>query len=171
MQDDQTFGRVSVTRRIAVPVTTIFRVLADPGQHAALDGSGMVQGPEHPHPITAVGQVFVMRMDNPHLGAYEMDNHVVEFAPPHAIAWQPVAGRGHPDHGTADASWHQVWGYRLQPDGAHATLVTETFDCTRSPEYARADMAGGRHWIPAMTRTLEHLDEICTRATEVADRG
>lgn len=168
MNDDQVFGQVSVSRRIAAPAAAIFEVLADPAQHAALDGSGMVRGPEDPAPITGIGQVFVMRMDNPHLGPYEMDNHVVEFAPDRAIAWEPVAGRGHPDHGTCEESWHHIWGYRLEPDGTQAALVTETFDCSRSPQEARTDMSGGRHWIPAMTRTLERLDEICTRGRDLA---
>jgi hypothetical protein len=29
------------------------------------------------------------------------------------------------------------WGYELSPDGPSATLVTETFDCSRSPEELR----------------------------------
>lgn len=171
MQDEQDFGRVSVSRRIAAPAATIFRVLADPAQHAALDGSGMVRASMHPTLITAAGQVFVIQMENRALGVYEMDNHVVEFSADRAIAWEPVAGRGHPDHGTADESWHHVWGYRLEPNGPDATLVTEIFDCTRSPQDARDDMDGGRYWVPAMTCTLERLDEICTRVQDVADRG
>lgn len=35
---------VVVSRRIEAPAEEIFRILADPGQHSDLDGSGMLRG-------------------------------------------------------------------------------------------------------------------------------
>jgi len=32
---------------------------------------------------------------------------------------------------------HHQWIYELTPDGPDATIVTETYDCTRAPEWLR----------------------------------
>jgi hypothetical protein len=152
---------VEVSRRIAAPADVVFGVLADPRRHAELDGSGMVRGVVSAGAIADVGDTFVMQMHYSALGDYEMINHVVEFEPDRRIAWEPEAGRNHPDAGQPHSRWGQRWGYTLEPDGAAATVVTETYDCSSIPEQERATMDDGRAWIPEMTATLERLARIC----------
>jgi len=106
-----------------------------------------------------------MRMYYSEHGNYEMNNHVVEFEQDRRIGWEPEAGRGHPDtapDSTAAARWGHRWSFELTPDGPDATIVTETYDCSRAPEEERADMDNGRVWIESMAGTLERLDRACT---------
>lgn len=116
--------------------------------------------------ISGVGDVFVMKMHFPHLGDYEMNNHVVEYEPDRRIGWEPEAGRGHPAASTdsqESARWGHRWSYQLTPDGPDATIVTEIYDCSRAPEHERARMDNGKVWAEAMTETLARLDALCTR--------
>jgi hypothetical protein len=156
---------VTVSRRIEAPAESIFRILADPARHPDLDGSGMLRSVVTNRVISAVGDVFIMRMFFERLGEYEMNNRVVEFAPGRRIAWEPEPGRGHPDaagSGAAVAKWGHRWAFDLEPDGEHATVVTEIYDCSTVPEVNRRQMDNGRMWIPSMTATLERLDGLCT---------
>jgi hypothetical protein len=153
---------VAVSRRIEAPAADIFPILADPGRHLDLDGSGMLRGAVTEAVVSQVGDVFVMRMYYSEHGFYEMNNHVVEYEQDRRIAWEPESGRGHPEAGTSDARWGHRWGYELAPDGPGATVVTQTYDCSRAPEEERVGMADGRIWIESMTRTLERLDELST---------
>jgi hypothetical protein len=84
-----------------------------------------------------------MKMFFPHLGDYEMNNHVVEYEPDRRIGWEPEAGRGHPGAAPDNpdsARWGQRWSYQLTPDGPGATIVTEIYDCSQAPEDERAGM-------------------------------
>jgi hypothetical protein len=157
---------VTVSRRIGAPAHDIFQVLADPARHLEFDGSESLRGAGSAGMIAGTGDVFVMKMYYPHLGDYEMNNHVVEYEPDRRIGWEPEAGRGHPDAAPDSpgwARWGQRWSYQLTPDGPDATIVTEIYDCSRAPEKARAGMDNGRVWIDAMARTLERLDALCAR--------
>jgi hypothetical protein len=156
---------VEVSRRICAPAHDIFQILADPARHQELDGSESLRGAVSVATITGVGDVFVMKMYYPHLGDYEMNNHVVEYESDRRIGWEPEAGRGHPSAGpdSADpARWGQRWSYQLTPDGPDATIVTEIYDCSQAPPEERAGMDNGRVWIESMTKTLERLDALCT---------
>ena len=126
---------VRVSKRIGAPAAVIFRVLADPGRHVELDGSGMLRGPVTTAPVSGVGDAFIMRMYFSELGNYEMNNHVVEYELDRRIGWEPEPGRGHPDAaaGRGGIRWGQRWSYELVPDGADATIVTEIYDCSRAP--------------------------------------
>jgi uncharacterized protein YndB with AHSA1/START domain len=150
---------VTVSRRIAAPASDVFRVLADPAAHPALDGSRMLRDGAPAAAITGVGEVFTMKMHVAHLGDYEMDNHVVEFAQDRRIGWEPAAGRGHPQRGSREG--HR-WTFILEPDGPGATVVTESYDCSAASRELRDAVANGTQWIPAMTATLERLDQLCT---------
>ncbi|HEY6481003.1 MAG TPA: hypothetical protein VIZ00_13295 [Streptosporangiaceae bacterium] len=150
---------VRVSRRIAASASTIFGVLTDPVRHLDLDGSQMLRGAVTTAPVTAVGDVFVMKMYFAALGNYEMNNRVVEYERDRRIGWEPAAGRGHPEDGGA---WGQRWAYELTPDGADATVVTEIYDCSRVAAADRAGMDNGRVWMDSMAETLERLDRICT---------
>jgi hypothetical protein len=150
---------VTVSRRIGAPAHDIFRILADPGRHSDLDGSGMLRGPAADTVISGVGDVFVMKMHYAALGDYEMNNHIVEYELDRRIGWEPEAGRGHP--GRSENRWGHRWSYELTPDGPHATIVTEIYDCSRAPEEQRVGMDNGNGWIETMTRTLERLEGLC----------
>jgi RNA polymerase sigma-70 factor, ECF subfamily len=164
---DEDCPPVAVSRRICAPAHDIFQVLANPARHHEFDGSESLRGAPSPAIVSGVGDVFVMKMYYPHLGDYEMNNHVVEYEPDRRIGWEPAAGRGHPSaapDGADPARWGQRWSYRLTPDGPGATIVTEIYDCSRAPAEERAGMDNGRVWIGSMTETLERLDALCTRS-------
>jgi hypothetical protein len=166
---------VAVSRRICAPAQDIFRVLANPVRHPEFDGSQSLRGAGSVAVISAVGDVFVMKMYFPHLGDYEMNNHVVEYEQDRRIGWEPEAGRGHPDaapDGSEPARWGHRWSYQLTPDGPDATVVTEIYDCSRAPEEERAEMDNGNIWAEAMAETLERLDALCIRqGTRLPDQA
>jgi|1186.fasta_scaffold210493_2 hypothetical protein len=174
MSDDEA-APVAVSRRIAAPAGEIFSILADPGRHRELDGSGMVRAVVSGDLIRGVGDVFVMAMRHPALGDYEMDNHVVVYEPDRSIGWAPRPGRGHPagagdapappQHPDADYPLLPIghrWIFELTPDGPDATLVTEIYDCSRAPEQTRVSVRNGAAWLSSMRRTLERLERLCT---------
>jgi uncharacterized protein YndB with AHSA1/START domain len=88
---------ITASRRIDAPAGEIFEILADPGRHRELDGSGMLREVVSGTAISADGDVFVMKMYFEEYGEYHMINHVVEFEPERRIGWEPEAGRGHPE--------------------------------------------------------------------------
>jgi hypothetical protein len=157
---------VVVARQINAPAAEIFQVLADPARHVEIDGSGMLRGAASSMPISGIGDVFVMKMYYSQLGDYEMNNHVVEYELDRRLGWEPEAGQGHPNAAPANSEqrrWGQRWSFALTPVGRDATIVTETYDCSRAPEEQRVGMDNGRVWVESMTETLERLDALCTR--------
>lgn len=153
---------VSVTRRIPAPAPEIFAVLADPACHREIDGSGMLRSALDPQSLRGVGDAFVMSMHNDEMGDYEMTNHVVEYEPGRRIVWEPVlTGATRPEVASGIGKSHNYrWGYTLAPDDEGATLVTETYDCTESPEWLKNAVRGGQRWIESMTVTLERLESV-----------
>jgi uncharacterized protein YndB with AHSA1/START domain len=163
---DGDYEPVAVSRRIGAPAHDIFQVLADPARHPEFDGSDSLRGAGSAAVISGVGDVFVMKMYFPHIGDYEMNNHVVEFEPDQRIGWEPEAGRGHPataGDSTDPLRWGHRWSYQLSPDGPDAAVVTEIYDCSRAPEDERAGMDNGKVWLAGMAETLERLDALCAR--------
>jgi Polyketide cyclase / dehydrase and lipid transport len=158
-----TDGIVSVARRIEAPAEHLFALLADTGNHPALDGSGMVREPSPPMTLTGAGDVFMMKMHNAEMGDYEMANHVVAFEPGRRIGWEPVlfaASRPEDQAEIGDRSAPHRWEYELAPDGPGATLVTETYDCTCSPDWLRKAVRNGERWRNAMSESLDRLAEL-----------
>jgi hypothetical protein len=158
------FQPVQVSRRIDAPADVVFAILADPGRHTALDGTGMLRGAATSTVVSGVGDVFVMKMFYARHGDYEMNNHVVEYELNRRIGWEPEAGRGHPN--TAPGSTESTrrghrWSFDLVADGPDATIVTEIYDCSRAPADDQAGMDGGRIWIEGMTETLRRLEGAC----------
>jgi Polyketide cyclase / dehydrase and lipid transport len=154
--------QVSVSRPIAASAAELFRVLADPANHPALDGSGMLRGAPDQPVLAGVGDTFAMAMYLPDLGDYLMLNRVVAFEHDRRIVWEPTPG----DARTAQyaglpvgASQGYHWGFQLQPDGG-TTIVTETFDCTDAAQSIRDDVKDGQAWIAAMHQTLERLANL-----------
>lgn len=152
-------AHISVARPIAASAAKIFQVLADPANHPALDGSGMLRvAPDQPV-LGRVGDTFTMGMYLPELGDYLMLNRVIAFERDRRVVWEPTPG----DARTAQyaglpvgASQGYSWGFQLQPDG-DTTIVTEIFDCTDAAESIRDDVEDGQTWLPAMHQTLERL--------------
>ena len=151
--------QVSVSRSITATAAAIFQVLADPANHPALDGSGMLRAaPAQPVPGRA-GDTFTMAMYLAGLGDYLMLNRITAFEPGRRIVWEPTPGDAAASGNAGlrvGARQGYSWGFDLQPDGA-ATLVTEVFDCTEADQAVRDAVEDGRTWIPAMRETLERL--------------
>jgi uncharacterized protein YndB with AHSA1/START domain len=152
---------VRVSRRIAAPAASIFKILADPDRHRDIDGSGTLRGAAPGAVISGLEDMFVMRMHDPRIGDFEMNNHVVEYEPGRRVGWEPENGRGHPDAGTPETGRWRRWSFELTPDGPDATTVTEIYDCCQGPEDARAELANGTVMIESMKETLTRLDALC----------
>jgi len=153
---------VCVSRRIEVPAEKLFDLLAHPANHSLIDGSGMVRESLDGVVISGVGDVFTMKMHNDEMGDYEMSNHVVEYEPSRRISWEPVmtaASREEDQADLGDRSEH-CWAFQLTPLGSAATLVTESYDCSKAPDWLRQAVKGGTRWLASMTITLEKLDAL-----------
>ena len=159
---DQTCRPVSVSRTINAPAQQLFSILTHTANHPMIDGSGMVREPLPDVELRGIGDVFLMSMYNDKAGKYEMLNHVVEYEDGRRLVWEPVlAASSHPE-AEIGVSAHYRWGFDLVPDGSDRTVVTETFDCTDSPDWLMEATKGGENWIDAMTTTLERLEAIAT---------
>lgn len=145
---------VSVSRRIAAPAADIFKLLADPNRHPEFDGSEMLRPGASNKVIVGIGDVFVTKMYFEAMGDYEMHNRIVVFEADRCIAWEP----GNPELARNGSRWR----FDLTPDGASATVVTETYECTDSPKSVREAVDNGNAWLAGMTKTLERLDQLCT---------
>jgi uncharacterized protein YndB with AHSA1/START domain len=144
---------VSVSRRIEAPASVIFKLLADPDHHPDFDGSEMLRPGASNGVIAGVGDVFVMKMYFTAMGDYEMHNRIVAFDVDRCIAWEP---------GNSELARNgSRWRFDLTPDGPNATVVTETYDCTDSPDSVREAVDNGNAWLTGMTETLERLERLC----------
>jgi uncharacterized protein YndB with AHSA1/START domain len=158
-------GFVSVSRRIEATRERLFALLADTANHPLIDGSGMVREPAPAVRLSGTGDVFLMNMHNDDMGDYQMQNEVIEYQAGRRMVWEPApvaasragAGAAVPERG------RYRWGYEFSGDGPGATTVTETFDCTRSPEDLRKATREGEGWRDAMTASLARLDLLATR--------
>jgi hypothetical protein len=139
---------VSASRRIETPAADIFKLLE-------FDGSGMLRPGASNSVIVGVGDVFVTKMYVTAMGDYEMHNRIVVFEADRCIAWEP----GNPELVRNGSCWR----FDLTPDGPNATVVTETYDCSDSPASVREAVDNGNAWLAGMTKTLERLDQLCTR--------
>ncbi len=147
-----TDNSISVSRQIPASADTLFALLADPTRHPEIDGSGMVREAASFQAVTAVGDDFVMKMHNDAYGDYEMTNRVVTFEPGRRIEWMPERV------GTEPGGYR--WGYELTPEGSDTTVVTETFDCTASPDWLKEATKGGEGWREAMEASLVRLEQL-----------
>jgi uncharacterized protein YndB with AHSA1/START domain len=112
--NDQT---ISASIVVDAPPATVFAIVADPRQHARIDGSGsvgsVIAGPDR---LTARGDTFTVHMRLFGL-PYTIRNTVVELEADRRIAWRHFGG-------------HR-WRYELEPTDDGGTTVTETFDYSR----------------------------------------
>ncbi len=107
-----------VSDRITIDATpdVVFAIVADPRQHARIDGSGSVRGLVTGPDRLAEGETFGVSMRLFGL-PYKISNRVVEFEEDRRIAWRHFGA-------------HR-WRYELDPTEDGRTVVTETFDFTR----------------------------------------
>jgi hypothetical protein len=160
----QTCQPVSVSRTINASAETLFTLLTHTANHPIIDGSGMVRESPPGVVLSGVGDVFSMSMFRDDMGKYEMCNHVVEYEDGRRLVWEPVPATASGPEGTSEVveSAHYLWGFEFTPLDADSTVVTETFDCTASPEWLQEATQGGEGWIDAMTTTLQKLDSLAT---------
>lgn len=154
--------QVSVSRSIAAPAAKIFKVLADPANHPALDGSGMLRVPPGQPLPSRVGDTFTMAMYLQELGDYLMLNRIIALEEDRRIAWEPTPGDAVASRNAGlpvGTSQGYSWGFQLQPDG-DTTIVTELFDCTEAAQGIRDAVEDGQSWVQAMHQTLERLAAI-----------
>lgn len=149
---------VSVSRSIDAPAAVLFAHLARPVDHPAIDGSGLVRSSTH-QVVSGVGDVFEMAMCNDFLGDYVIENHVVEFERDRRIAWEPVLKEtAHPEaQSNIGVRAHLRWRWELAPQPDGVTLVTESYDLSRSPEWLHEATREGEDWRQAMETSLENL--------------
>lgn len=133
---------ISASTVVAASPHVVFSILADPRQHARIDGSGTVRGTVSGPERLVLGSDFGMDMK---LGAaYKITNRVVEHETDRLIAWRHIG-------------LHR-WRYQLEPVG-EATRVTETWDLSAYPAPLRAGLRlwRGRATQRAIEATLVNL--------------
>lgn len=141
---------ITCERLISADPSVIFDVLADPSQHAAIDGSGTVQGHIGKQSRLSLGSTFAMEM---RLGLpYRMKSRVLEFEEGRLIAWAHFGGH--------------IWRYELSQVGDQ-TLVTESFDWSKSrvPILIKL-LAYPRRHLKNMESTLMRLAGLVELASE-----
>jgi uncharacterized protein YndB with AHSA1/START domain len=159
---DETTPRASVAREIEAPAEVLFALLTQSANHPRIDGSGMVRAATADVALVGVGVVFDMHMHHHEWGDYEMTNLVVAYERDRRIGWEPSPkpSSSPEDQGDVAESGRYRWSFELEPLGPERTLVTETFDCSRSPQDLRKAVQDGAVWVDAMTATLERLDQL-----------
>lgn len=124
---------------VAAPPAVLFALLSDPREHAALDGSGGVQGVIDAPERLVLGSEFRMQMKG-----YKTLNRVVEYRQDELIAWRH---RG-----------RHIWRWELRAV-AGGTEVTETFDYRGKRCHAVVRMLGiPRRADVALAKTLAGLE-------------
>ena len=146
---------VSASTEIAAPPPIIFAILANPHQHARVDGSGSVrrtiEGPDR----LGLGSEFTMSMKLYGL-RYQNRNRVVELQPDRLIAWRHWAP-------------HR-WRYQLDPTSEGRTRVTETCDFTSYPRWGMV-IARLLRWPARNQGWIEHSLANLRMAAEADARG
>jgi uncharacterized protein YndB with AHSA1/START domain len=150
---------VSAHATIQAAPEAVFAALADPATHAAIDGTGWVQGSLQGDRITASGQVFRMAMYHPNHPDkdYEIANLVEVFDEPRAIAWKP----GTESSETGELSFGGwTWRSDLEATGPAQTTVTLTYDWSavgpEVREYLQFPVFEPGH----LDNSLQHLAEL-----------
>ncbi len=150
---------ISASNIIKAPPEAIFAVLADPANHAAIDGTGWVCDPVDRRPLAGSGQVLRMGMYHPNHpdGNYEMANRVQVFDPPHAISWEPGYDPG--DGNLRFGGW--IWRYDLASLGLSETEVTLSYDWSAVSELVRQTGPTFPPFAPGhLERSLTHLAQL-----------
>jgi len=133
---------------IAAPAAKIFDLLANPASHHLFDGSETIQGSLSAPERLFLGAQFSMSMKIK--VAYRIKNTVVAFEENKKITWCHLM------------KW--TWSYELEELGNGSTRVTESFDASNIPFYAKRwlKMTGAMKHNPKwMSKSLVRLKAIC----------
>jgi hypothetical protein len=157
-EDTTSSERIEVQRTIPADPAAIFKVVADPHGHVAIDGSGMLIDATG-EPATKVGDSFVIHMDREALndfplGKYDVTVEICTYEQDREIAWK-ILGQIKPQIG-------HVYGYKLEPTD-EGTLVTSYYDWSDiAPEWRERNIFP---IIPesALRATLGILDRTVAR--------
>jgi polyketide cyclase/dehydrase/lipid transport protein len=155
--------RVSVSERVAAPVSRVFAIVSDPARHVDIDGSGMLQAAPDAMPLTAVGQTFEMDMDRrplgdiPNMAEYKVRCTVTQLIPNRLIEWT-VQAIGKPPAG-------HVYGWQIEPLTDGECLVTSYCDWTHISDELRAKFSWPVVPIDRLERTIENLRRMATETT------
>jgi uncharacterized protein YndB with AHSA1/START domain len=154
MNDDS----VCATIVINAPAEAVFAFLADPGNHAAIDGTGWVVATADSKPLTGAGQIFRMAMHHPNHpdGDYQTANRVDVFEPPSTISWKP--GYDAEDGTLRFGGW--LWRYDLAPAGPSVTTVTLSYDWSAVPNAIRERIGFPPFPPDYLKNSLAHLAEL-----------
>lgn len=149
-----------VSISVDAPSSAVFAVLADPANHAAIDGTGWVRDPLDGERITRTGQVFRIAMyhDNHPDGHYEMANKVVAFEQDRAIGWEP--GQAGDDGEWDSGGW--TWHYDLESTGPQQTTVTLTYDWSAVPAALRGHIQFPPFPVEHLENSLANLAKVTT---------
>jgi hypothetical protein len=145
----------SVERVIPAPPEAIFALLADPGRHQDIDGSGSVNQPKTGGTERLkLGDQFGMGMKR--VVPYSTTNTVIEFENDRRIAWH-TGSTGF----MGKVLGGPIWRYELEPvDGG--TRVRETWDISESraeKPLLRMGMVR-KDTRKSMTQTLENIEKL-----------
>jgi hypothetical protein len=125
----------------------------------------MVREPARAVRLSRTGGAFLMNMHHDEFGDYQMRNEAVEYQARRRLAWEPSRVAASPEEQEAiGGPTRYRWRYELSPDGPGATIVTEMFDCSRSPEDLRKAVRDGEGWRDAMTASLVKLELLAKAA-------
>jgi len=120
-----------VSGTVDAPPESVFAVLSDPANHTGIDGAGMLRGiVSSSGPVAAVGDSWVMNMNQPNLGDYQMRSEVIDFEADRRIGWAPAI---HPPDslahlvGDLDFSGY-FYAWELTPGADGGTDIVHTYD-------------------------------------------
>ncbi|KWX68499.1 SRPBCC family protein [Mycobacterium sp. NAZ190054] len=145
---------------VDAPASAVFAVLADPANHAAIDGTGWVRESLDGERITRAGQMFRIAMyhANHPDGDYEMANRVIAFEQDRAIGWEP--GQAGADGVVEYGGW--TWHYDLEPQGPQQTRVVLTYDWSAVPATLREHIAFPPFPVGHLHNSLANLAKLAT---------
>jgi uncharacterized protein YndB with AHSA1/START domain len=133
---------------IDAPAQVIFDLLANPAAHQSFDGSGtvksLVSGPERLYLGARFGMAMKIKVP------YRIKNTVVAFEENKKITWCHLM------------KW--TWCYELQAITPNQTVVTESFDASEIPPFAKwwLKKTGAMDHNPRwMAKSLVKLKSIC----------
>lgn len=140
---------VSASREIEAPAAVIYELIADPARQPEWDGNDNLAEIVRGARLTAVGDVFSMRLTNDKV----RDNHVVDVEEGRRLAWRPASEGQEP-------AGHE-WRWEIEPLSDTRSRVTHTYDWSELTDEARMDRA--RSTTSAMLRaSLDRLAEVAT---------
>jgi len=152
-----------VSTPVDAPAAAVFSVLADPGTHGAIDGTGWVRESLDGQPLTEIGQIFRIAMyhDNHPDGHYEMANKVIALEPERVIAWEP--GQAGADGTVEFGGW--TWRYDLRPVDDDKAEVTLTYDWSKVPAQLREHIQFPPFPVSHLHNSLANLAELAVVRT------